>query len=57
MLGLEPGDCVMVGDDRVLDMAAADVGMRTFYVGGLPGVTSTWSGSIADLDGLLTRVL
>ncbi|MDZ4170352.1 MAG: HAD family hydrolase [Coriobacteriia bacterium] len=57
LLGVAPDACLMVGDDPMLDMAAADVGMRTFYVGGLPGVTSTWSGSIADLDDLLTRVL
>lgn len=33
MLGVAPAECLMVGDDRSLDMPAADIGMRTFYVG------------------------
>ncbi len=33
MLGVAPATCLMVGDDRALDMPAADLGMRTFYVG------------------------
>ena len=33
MLGVSPTDCMMVGDDRVLDMSAADVGMRTYLRG------------------------
>ena len=37
LLGVDPHDALMVGDDRQLDLAAADIGMRTFYVGDDPG--------------------
>lgn len=57
LLDVAPDACLMVGDDPVLDMAAADVGMQTYYVGGLSGVTARWSGSLADLSGLLSRVV
>jgi FMN phosphatase YigB (HAD superfamily) len=56
MLGVEPSSCLMVGDDRYLDMPAADVGMRTFYVGRDSGVPAGWSGSLADLVDLLPRL-
>ena len=56
MLGVEPGDSLMVGDDRVLDMAAADVGMRTFYVGRQSGPVCDWTGSLSDLADLLPRL-
>lgn len=55
MLELEPYDCLMVGDDRILDLAAADVGMRTFYVGDEIGVSADYRGELADLASLLTR--
>lgn len=32
-LGVECDECLMVGDDAVLDMSAADTGMTTFFVG------------------------
>lgn len=57
MLGVDPQDCVMVGDDRSLDMPAADVGMRTFYVGSRPIPECDWSGSLTDLKSLLTRLV
>ncbi len=56
-LGVPAESCLMVGDDPILDMAAADVGMQTFYVGDAPGVSSRWTGSLADLSGLLTRIV
>lgn len=55
MLGLDPQDCLMVGDDRILDLAAADVGMRTFYVGEEIGVSADYLGELQDLASLLTR--
>ncbi|MHB9003406.1 MAG: HAD family hydrolase [Coriobacteriia bacterium] len=55
MLGIDPRDCLMVGDDRVLDLAAADVGMRTFYVGEEMGVSADYRGELNDLASLLTR--
>jgi FMN phosphatase YigB (HAD superfamily) len=57
MLGTEPASCVMVGDDRTLDMSAADVGMRTFYVGTGLGVPSDWSGTLVGFAELLPRLL
>lgn len=33
LLGVDAADCLMVGDDDALDMPAASVGMRTYYVG------------------------
>ncbi|MBI5232240.1 MAG: HAD family hydrolase [Coriobacteriales bacterium] len=55
-LGARPSACLMVGDDRELDMSAADVGMRTFYVGPEPVPASDWSGTLADVAALLPRL-
>jgi FMN phosphatase YigB (HAD superfamily) len=49
MAGAQPAECIMVGDDRALDMPAADVGMRTFYVGAEPGVHADWHGDLVAL--------
>ena len=57
MLGIPPDRCMMVGDDRVLDMPAAEVGMRTFYVGPEAGVTADFSGTLDDLADLLPRLV
>jgi len=57
MLGVEPTRCLMVGDDRVLDMTAADVGMRTFYVGPRPLPASDYAGDLRDLAALLPRLV
>jgi HAD superfamily hydrolase (TIGR01549 family) len=56
LLGVRPTDALMVGDDRVLDMSAADVGMKTFYVG--PGVApgTDFAGSLVGLADLLPRL-
>ena len=55
MLGLEPSECLMVGDDQVLDMSAADSGMKTFYVG--PGeAIADFHGDLLELASVLTRV-
>ncbi|MGB4593046.1 MAG: HAD family hydrolase [Coriobacteriia bacterium] len=57
LLGLEPSDCMMVGDDRFLDMPAADTGMKTFYVGPSPDAVADYRGSLMDLAGLLPRIV
>lgn len=56
MLGVDPRACIMVGDDRTLDMSAADVGMRTFYVGDGPAPACDWTGSLTELGELLKRL-
>jgi len=56
MLGIEPEECLMVGDDPTLDFGAARIGMRTFYVGTDPDVDSTWRGTLSDLALLLERL-
>ena len=48
--------CLMVGDDRVLDMGAADIGMKTFYVGPAPLPPSDYAGDLRDLAALLPRL-
>jgi FMN phosphatase YigB (HAD superfamily) len=56
MLGVAPGQALMVGDDRILDMTAADVGMSTFYVGRGVTPTADFAGSLDDLVRLLPRL-
>jgi len=56
LLGVDPSECLMVGDDPVLDMAAADVGMRTFFVGSGPIPPTDYAGDLRDLASLLERL-
>ena len=56
MLGVAPAEALMVGDDRMLDMTAADVGMRTFYVGRGVAPGTDFAGTLRDLIGLLPRL-
>lgn len=56
MLGVDPRECLMVGDDRSLDMAAADIGMRTFYVGDGARPQSDYAGDLFDVRDLLGRL-
>lgn len=56
-MGLTPHDCLMVGDDRMLDMPAADIGMKTFYVGEHADASSDYRGSLEDLAELLRRIV
>ena len=56
ILGVEPSECVMVGDDIGLDLAAADVGMQTFYVGETVSVSADWIGDLSELARLLPRL-
>jgi FMN phosphatase YigB (HAD superfamily) len=55
-LGVAPNDALMVGDDRFLDLPAADVGMRTFFVGSGPAPGADWTGTLCDLAELLPRI-
>jgi len=55
MLGLPAAECLMVGDDRSLDMTASRAGMRTFFVGD-GDVDADWTGSLEDLADLLRRL-
>jgi FMN phosphatase YigB (HAD superfamily) len=56
ILDLAPSECLMVGDDRMLDLPAADVGMRTYYVGSDPDVPTDYRGNLNQLANLLARV-
>lgn len=56
MLDILPGQALMVGDDRVLDMAAADVGMQTYFVGGGTAPVVDYVGTLTQLPDLLTRL-
>ncbi|MCX8006815.1 MAG: HAD hydrolase-like protein [Coriobacteriia bacterium] len=57
LAGLDARECLMVGDDRYLDMPAADVGMRTFFVGDADGAWADSSGTLDDLARLLPLLL
>jgi FMN phosphatase YigB (HAD superfamily) len=56
LLGVDPKECLMVGDDPVLDLAAADVGMRTFFVGRASGALADFRGDLVELAALLPRL-
>lgn len=56
MLGVKPQQCIMVGDDPRLDLAAADVGMATFFVGNSPSAVADYRGNLTDLQRLLERL-
>ncbi|HEX9093419.1 MAG TPA: HAD family hydrolase [Coriobacteriia bacterium] len=55
MVDCEPTECLMVGDDRALDMPAADIGMRTFYTG-TDGAAADWRGDLDELADLIGRL-
>lgn len=57
MLGLTASACLMVGDDRSLDLPAASVGMRTFYTGSHADAPADFRGSLDDLADLLPRLV
>ena len=56
-LDVDPSECMMVGDDRALDLAAADVGMRTFYVGDDQDATADYRGDLNALARLLLHLV
>lgn len=57
LLDVQPHACLMVGDDRALDMPAADVGMRTYYVGNDPAAACDMRGTLTELAELLPRLV
>lgn len=57
MIGCDPSQCLMVGDDREADMPASAVGMRTFYVGRDPQATADHRGTLRELPRLLERLV
>lgn len=56
MIGCDPAECLMVGDDRSLDLPAADVGMRTFYVGDSAAAPADFRGTLTELPDVLARL-
>lgn len=56
-LGLEPSECLMVGDDRALDLPAADVGMRTYYVGPDADAPAHYRGDLTTLAATLELIV
>ena len=52
LLGVDPTDCLMVGDDIALDLPASDVGMHTFLRGDARS-SADYRGTLDDLAGLL----
>ncbi|MEN6429495.1 MAG: HAD family hydrolase [Coriobacteriales bacterium] len=57
MMKLGPTECMMVGDDRYLDMSAADIGLLTFYVGDSPDAVADFRGTLEDLARLIPRLV
>jgi FMN phosphatase YigB (HAD superfamily) len=55
-LGVDPAECMMVGDDEHLDLPAAAVGMRTFYVGPDRKATGDMRGDLFDVAGAIGRL-
>jgi FMN phosphatase YigB (HAD superfamily) len=56
MIGCEPKECLMVGDDRDIDLPASGIGMRTFYVGSDPQARADHRGTLTDLATMLRRL-
>ncbi len=52
-LDVDPAECLMVGDDTVLDMAAGSIGMRTFFVGESANGPVDYVGDLRDLIELM----
>jgi FMN phosphatase YigB (HAD superfamily) len=55
MIGCAPRDCIMVGDDDAADMAAGELGIRTYFVG-QGAAQSDHTGTLADLPAFLRRL-
>lgn len=56
MLDVSPADCLMVGDDPVLDLPAANIGMKTFFVGNSTEAAADYRGSLIDLTRLIQQM-
>lgn len=56
-IGSSPDRCLMVGDDRELDLPAAATGMRTYYVGPDVDVEADFRGSLVGLARALPQLI
>ncbi len=56
MIGISPTECLMVGDDRMLDMPASSIGIRTFYVGRDSETPTDYRGDLSALAEALPRL-
>lgn len=56
LLDVSPIEAIMVGDDRILDMTAADIGIKTFYVGPGRVPATDYVGTLDELAKLLPRL-
>lgn len=56
MIGVEPTKCLMVGDDRMLDLPASSIGLRTFYVGSDKNAPTDYRGDLHVLAEALPRL-
>lgn len=56
MLGCAATECVMVGDDREMDLPASALGMRTYYVGDDPHAQADHRGDLHGLKVVLERL-
>lgn len=57
LLQVDPRQCLMVGDDPLLDLPASDIGMRTYFVGAAVGTVAHWQGGLEDLALLLPKMV
>lgn len=57
LIGARANRCLMVGDDRELDLPAAAVGMRTYYVGPDSGTGADWTGDLVELARIMPRLI
>jgi FMN phosphatase YigB (HAD superfamily) len=56
-IGSMPERCLMVGDDRELDLPAAATGMRTYYVGADPDTAADLSGDLIGLAEAMPHIV
>ena len=55
LIGCAPGECLMVGNAPVFDLAAGKVGMKTFLLGDGPRPQADYWGDMGDLCRLLAE--
>jgi putative hydrolase of the HAD superfamily len=55
-LEVAPSECLMVGDDPTLDLAASAVRMKTYYVGSRTSIGADHAGTLSELAGLLPHL-
>ncbi|NLN17235.1 MAG: HAD family hydrolase [Firmicutes bacterium] len=55
LIGCAPGECLMVGNDPVYDLAARKIGMKTFLLGDGPHELADYWGDMGELCRLLGK--